>query len=305
VITGSGFFPFTMESAANRAGVVAGTTFYLLNAETGEVFDSRNVGADTLGEKVDNCVTANDCTRIKNALQADPVATGPADSRYVSKTYIGDLDGKLWRFDLKLDTAKIPKINVAVKLFDAGAAHPMFSSMATVTVGGVNQYLFQATGSDLLPSNGVSQQYELLIVKDNGTSGSLATGGKPILLEKVDGIGNDEKVTSFPAVAGDIVFFSTTNYKPAALCTLPDGNLYAFTFIGGPAYDTTNDGKVDATDKPKITTTVGERASAPFIVDQHVVFAAGNKIQMFGDPEDFNNGVGQAGVRILSWREVR
>jgi len=26
---------------------------------------------------------------------------------------------------------------------------------------------------------------------------------------------------------------------------------------------------------------------------------------MFGDPNDFNNGVGQAGVRILSWREVR
>ena len=306
VITGSGFFPWTTEGAANRAGVVAGTTFYLLNAETGDVFDSRSVGADNLAEKIDNCATANDCTRMKNALQADPVATGPADSRYVSKTYIGDLDGRLWRFDLKLDATKTPKINAAVKLFDAGAAHPMFSSMATVTVGGVNQYLFQATGSDLLPSNGVSQQYQLLIVKDNGASGTLATsGGKAILLEKVDGLANDEKVTSFPAVAGDIVFFSTTNYKPAAPCTLPDGNLYAFTFIGGPAYDTTNDGKVDATDKPKITTTVGERASAPFIVDQHVVFAAGNKIQMFGDPEDFNNGVGQAGVRILSWREVR
>ena len=26
---------------------------------------------------------------------------------------------------------------------------------------------------------------------------------------------------------------------------------------------------------------------------------------MFGDPDDFNNGVGQAGVRILSWRAVR
>jgi hypothetical protein len=306
VITGSGFLPFTMETAANRAGVVAGSSLYLLNAETGELYDSRSVGADTSAEKIDNCVTANDCTKLKNAIQADPVATGPADSRYINKTYVGDLDGKLWRFDLKLDAAKIPKVNTLTKLYDAGAGHPMFSSMATVTVGGVNQYLFQATGSDLLPSNNVSQQYQLLIVKDNGASGTLATtGGKPILLEKVDGLGNDEKVTSFPAVAGDIVFFSTTNYKPAAPCTLPDGNLYAFTFIGGPAYDTTNDGKVDSADKPKITTTVGERASAPFIVDQHVVFASGNKIQMLGDPEDFNNGVGQAGVRILSWREVR
>ena len=307
VITGSGFLPYAMESAANRANVVvAGTTLYLLSAETGEVYDSRSVGSDGSAEKVNSCAAVNDCMKMKNAIQADPVATGPADSRFINKTYVGDLDGRLWRFDFKLDATKVPKVNALTKLYDAGASHPMFSSMATVTVGGVNQYLFQATGSDLLPSNGVSQQYQLLIVKDNGASGSLATtGAKPILLEKVDGLANDEKVTSFPAVAGDIVFFSTTNYKPSAPCSLPDGNLYAFTFIGGPAYDTTNDGKVDSTDKPKITTTVGERASAPFIVDQHVVFAAGNKIQMLGDPEDFNNGVGQAGVRILSWREVR
>jgi hypothetical protein len=313
VLTGSGFMPYTMQQAANRAGVVAGTTFYLLNMETGDVFDAHDVGADTAGEKTDSCgtgpswaVVSNDCTKLKNALQADPVATGPADSRFVSKAYMGDLDGRLWRFDLKLDAAKVPQIETHTKLYDAGAAHPMFSSMATVTVGGSNQYLFQATGSDLLPSNGVSQQYQLLIVKDNGTTGSLATAtGKPILMEKVDGVGNDEKVTSFPAVAGDIVFFSTTTFKPAALCTPPDGNLYAFTFIGGPAYDSNNDGRVTTADTAKITTTVGARASAPFIVDQHLVFAAGNKIRMFGDPDDFNNGVGQAGVRILSWREVR
>jgi hypothetical protein len=26
---------------------------------------------------------------------------------------------------------------------------------------------------------------------------------------------------------------------------------------------------------------------------------------VFGDSQEYNNGVGQAGVRILSWREVR
>ena len=58
-------------------------------------------------------------------------------------------------------------------------------------------------------------------------------------------------------------------------------------------------------DSTKITTVAGKRATAPFIVDQHLVFSAGNNIQMFGDPQDFNNGVGQAGVRILSWRDVK
>jgi hypothetical protein len=49
----------------------------------------------------------------------------------------------------------------------------------------------------------------------------------------------------------------------------------------------------------------GSRATAPFIVDQHLVFATGSKIDMFGDPNDFNNGVGQAGVSILSWRMIK
>ena len=37
---------------------------------------------------------------MKNALQMDPVATGPSDSRFITKVYIGDLDGKIWRFNI-------------------------------------------------------------------------------------------------------------------------------------------------------------------------------------------------------------
>ena len=131
-------------------------------------------------------------------------------------------------------------------------------------------------------------------------------------------------MTAFPAVAGDIVFFSTTTYNVTTPCVPFTANLYAFTFIGGPAYDTNGDGKltseasaggggkgkggggVDApADSQKVFSKTGLRATAPFIVDQHLVFSAGSSIQMLGDSTDFNNGVGQAGVRILSWRTVR
>ena len=37
---------------------------------------------------------------------------------------------------------------------------------------------------------------------------------------KTDGAGDDEKVTAFPAVAGDIVFFTTTTYKPTTPCVV-------------------------------------------------------------------------------------
>ena len=142
-------------------------------------------------------------------------------------------------------------------------------------------------------------------------------------METTDGIGPDEKITSFPAVAGDIVFFTTTSYNPTTPCSPYSATLYATTFIGGPAYDTNGDGVLTAStssstkakkggstggaavDSTKVFTASNTRATAPFIVDQHLVFSVNGKIEMFGDPKDFNNGVGQAGIRILSWRTVR
>jgi hypothetical protein len=312
VLTASGFFRWSAQQQGNRGGIVAGTTFYLLDIETGDLLSSRDVGNDAKAEKVDNCAANNDCRSIKNALQADPVATGPADSRFITKAYLGDLDGRIWRFDLGLDASGVPRIKGLVSLYNGdnlvgvASEHPIFASMATVNVGSTLQYLFVGTGSDLFPRNSVNTAYALLVVQDLGTTGKLTARVK---LEVTDGVGGDEKPSAFPAVAGDIVFFSTTTYRNG-ICAAPDANLYAFTFIGGPAYDTNGDGKVttgpgSGADSPKLRTSTGSRATAPFIVDQHLVFGTGNKIEMFGDPEDFNNGVGQAGVRILSWREVR
>jgi hypothetical protein len=225
----------------------------------------------------------------------------------------------VWRFDLGTDSNGDGTINSATQLYDAGAANPLFASMATVAVGGSNQYIFVGSGSDLLPSVGVNHAYSLLVLLDTGAS---ATKTAEILLATTDGVGDDEKVTAFPAVAGDIVFFSTTTYKPATPCTPFSATLYAFTFIGGPAYDTNGDGRLTtgssgsggkkggsggstSGDSVKVASIAGERATAPFIVDQHLVFGTGSNVQMFGDPQDFNNGVGQVGVRILSWRNIQ
>ena len=308
VLLGSGFLPYSVQQQANRGGTVAGTTFYIVDAKTGNVLASKDIGSDGVNETNDNCATAPEngaagCQKSKNALMSDPVATGPTDSRYVTRTYIGDLDGNIWRFDFSL-SGGVVGISATTKLFSAGADQPIFNSMATVTVG-TKQYVFVGTGSDLLPQTDKNTIYRLLGVLDNG-----ATGSKTFekLLQKTasgSSITSDERVTAFPAVAGDIVFFTTTVLN--ALCTAPDARLYAFTFIGGPAYDNTGDNVVKTgQDTPLVKTIAGQRATAPFIVDQHVVFGAGgSNVQMFGDSTDYNNGIGQAGVRILSWREVR
>ncbi len=308
VLAGSGFLKYSVQRA-NRGNHVAGTTFYVLDAKTGNVLDSRDVGNDGIAETVDDCRAVDDCSQLKNALQADPVATGPSDQRFITKSYLGDLDGHVWRFDLGLDDSGKAAVKDLVKLHTVtangtAASNPLFASMATVNVGGTQQYLFFGTGSEFLPQNGVDKRYSLLVVLDNGTSGA-QTAEIPLATSKA---GTGEWVTAFPAVAGDIVFFSTNAISSADACTGFTGALYAFTFIGGPAYDTNSDGRLTTKsggDTAKVSTAVGTRVSAPFIVDQHVSIGGGATIQMFGDPKDFNNGVGQAGIRVLSWREVR
>jgi hypothetical protein len=304
-LVGSGFLARSRELAANRGGTAAGTTFYLLKIEDGTVLDSRNVGNDSVAETVDNCagLPTPNCSRMKNALQADPVATGPQNTRYITKSYIGDLDGRVWRFNLGLDVSHTPRFTTAaVKLLDVGNTHPVFASMASVNVGGSQDYLFFASGSDMLPSNGVSQSYKLFGVLDTNGTGTQTFA---ISLESVDGAAGDEKPSIFPAVAGDIIFFSTTTFRPTTPCTAPSANLYAMTFLGGAAYDTNNSGSVTKADSTIVRTVANGRATAPFVVDQHLVFASGDKVEILGDPRDYNNGFGQVGVRILSWRPRR
>jgi hypothetical protein len=302
VLAGSGFFPYSAQQGAVRGGVVAGTSFYLIDVNNGSVTDWKDVGNDNKSETVDNCAVASPkgCSELKNALQGDPVATGPPDSRFITKAYLGDLDGNLWRFNIAMQSGT-PKFTAnPAKLYAAGADQPLFASMAAVTVG-TQQYLFFGGGSDLLPSPGVNVSFKLFGVLEGQSTPTFTYS-----LEKSDGVGNDERVSAFPAVAGDIVFFSTTYLKPATPWIKPDANLYAFTFIGGAAYDSSGDDKIGKNESPRLVSiAAGGRATAPFIVDQHLWFGSGTSISSFGDPQDFNNGVGQMGVRILSWRQVR
>jgi hypothetical protein len=320
VLVGSGFMPRSTENQPNRGNgaVRGGTTFYTLNAKDGTVYASVDVGNDGQNEDVDDCSwnplpgekrhlgkkkKLFGCNKLKNALQSAPVATGPPSSRFITRAYIGDLDGRVWRFDMTVDASThVPTITGSTRLLELGPDQPILSSMASVNVGGTSQYIFFGTGSDLLPSTSADTTYHLIGVLDHGGSGSKTLDWK---LDKKNGRKTDEKVTAFPAVAGDIVFFTTTTFRPSNSCKDQDANLYAFTFTGGPAYDSTGDGEVDTMDQPLVKSIAGERATAPFIVDQHLVVGTGSTVAVFGDPQDFNNGVGQAGVRILSWREVR
>jgi len=253
----------------------------------------------------------DDATRTrKNSVQADPTAAGVPNGYVVQEAYLGDLDGRFYRFGLTT-TGTI----TATWSYDT--AQPIYASSALMVVGSTEQYVFFSTGSDLLPhatppapGNGGTGPFKLVGLQDLTSSASLKFSHD---LSWPGGSGRNattvmERPSTSPSVAGDIVFFTTTSEDTAAACSVPLGNLYAFTYLGSAAYATTSGGTVKKGDTPKVSTVEG-RATAPFIVDQHLYFATSGggeaNVQVFGDPNDYNNGVGQVGVRILSWREMR
>ena len=84
------------------------------------------------------------------------------------------------------------------------------------------------------------------------------------------GLATGERPSTSPSVAGDIVFYTTTTETAATPCADFTAKLYGLTYAGGAAYDANNNGKIDTTESP-VAKTVAGRATAPFIVDQHLV----------------------------------
>jgi Neisseria PilC beta-propeller domain len=307
VIVGSGYFPDIESLIPNRGASApkAGNAMYLLDVDTGKLVG--NPSGSACGGP--GCLIVGDVASNgrKNALQADPTAAGDNGSFTVNKAFLGDIDGKYWRFNFT-ETGTISK----TQMIDTAQA--IYGSSALLFVGSTDVYMFFATGSDILPSSapGGTGTFKLYGLKNGASSASIMFSQNLTALTNLAGLATGERPSTAPSVAGDIVFFTTTNEVATTPCNDFTTNLYAVTYAGGAAYDSNANGKIDKTEST-IAKTLAGRATAPFIVDQHLYVATtgggsvagGANIEKFGDPEDYNNGVGQVGVRILSWREIR
>ena len=303
VMVGSGYFP-DVETVIPSRGVSApkaGNVMYLINADTGELVGNAS-GSACSGT---GCISVGDVAfnARKNALQADPTAAGDNGSFIVNQAFLGDIDGKYWRFNF-LPTGTITRTQMV------DTTQPIYSSSALLFVGSTDVYMFFSTGSDLLSSAapGGTGTFKLYGLKNNTGSATTMFTKNLATVTNSFGIATGERPSTAPSVAGDIVFFTTTNEAAAAPCNDFSANVYAVTYTGSAAYDSNGNGKLDNNESP-IAKTLAGRATAPFIVDQHLYLSTsgtgGAAVEKFGDPEDFNNGVGQVGVRILSWREIR
>jgi hypothetical protein len=313
VMIGSGYFPEIEPMIPGRgaAGPRAGNAIYALNVDTGQLIGNPTgavcpqIAADSgVGT---GCASIGDVAGNgrKNALQADPTAAGDGGSYIVNRAYVGDIDGRYWRFNFT------PAGQISANLMlDTGS--PIYASSALLFIGSMDVYMFFATGSDILPStaSGGTGTFKLYGLKDNfpATSATTKFARNLAAVSNTNGLATGERPSTAPSVAGDIVFYTTTTESASTPCSDFAAKLYALTYVGGAAYDSDLDARIGNNESPVVKTVAG-RATAPFIVDQHLYFGStavsGANVEAFGDPEDFNNGIGQVGVRILSWREIR
>lgn len=301
-IVGSGYFPAVETRLPGRgaSAPAAGRSLYLIDVKTGTLLG----GTSTCGRSGSvGCVDVGDVggNGRKNAVQADPAAAGGTFSPHVAKAaYVGDIDGVYRRFDF------VPTGQITFStMVDASA--PIYAASA-VSTDSSGAHMFFGTGSDLLlrSSGGGS-----LTTKAYGLHDNVAGGGASLAFVRDLRARATERLSSAPTVAGPAVFFTTVVEDPRRPCADVSSRLYAMRYLGsagGAAYDTNGDGSVGARESPVVATVDG-RATAPFVADGHLYFGtsgrSGSKVEMFGDTENFNNGMSQTGVRLLSWRETR
>lgn len=315
VVMGSGYLDRRIESQMGRSGASAGHALYVLDAGTGAVRSSVDVGYSNDGDKSkdddsDDSSSSDDKSSdyrngLKNSLTADPALIGSGDTAFFDRIYIGDTRGHMWRFPI----GKSALLSPPVLVYDAAKEHPIFASAGVADAGAGQTHVFFATGSDMLGYIKKLEKFVLVGILDKGGNAQCFKRDRScekfeIVLQKADGRGGDERPTSGPALAGGTVFFSTTTEMADDPCAPAEATLYATTFLGGPAYDTTGDGRVDSKDSVVLRSTFG-RATAPFVADEHLYLGVDDTVEVFGDPERFNNGLGKGAARLLSWREVR
>jgi hypothetical protein len=208
---------------------------------------------------------------------------------------------------------------------------PIYNGMAVVPYPGWTMYIMWAQGSDKLPtwcmggigaaahycnytgvpwswadtSSASKVGYGVVSMLDNNNPAFPNTFYSYPFATSVTNEEGERPVGS-PAVAGYVLFIATNQKVSSQWCSTTNANLYAFNISGGPAYDGNRNGKMDAANYDAMIKSIsGATSTGAFTIDRHVAFGVGTKVELFGDPNGFNNGVGAAGIRFLSWREIR
>ena len=248
---------------------------YLINADTGSA-DRQRVGIDVPDDRERHRLRIRRASTSATSATAGrtrcrPTRPRPATAAASSSTrpISGDIDGKYWRFNFTpAGTIRDPRWSTP--------AQPIYASSALLFVGSADVYMFFATGSDLLPATAPGRHGHVQAVWPEGQR---SVSGAPTKFTQ-----DLATVTNVGAVWPPASGRRPPRRSPATSCSTRrrrrrrrtpcadfTAKLYAVTYTGGAAYDSNGNGKLDNNESP-IAATMAGRATAPFIVDQHLYF---------------------------------
>jgi hypothetical protein len=216
----SGGVAFVMYVGSGYGASGEGTTFYALDALTGDVIKSVDVetaaaanGLTRSPQPVDQ-----DGTPYFNAIVADPVGFNPLrfkpltsphpSAAITTRVYVGDVYGRLWKF-----LTGVPGSLTAIPAADLGVTQPVGTAASLIGLNpppgqapGPNPHIYLGSGNE----NRASGPFAIFGFRDDGDDTTTATAG----------------TASFPAPGSPP--------GPAVTTFLPVVTLFTRTFDAGP-----------------------------------------------------------------------
>jgi len=240
VFTGSGYSDVPGE----------GDTFYQLDAITGNVVQSRTLPGGQTAFIAQNALVAGP-SAFNPRGQDPPGATTPDPVDRVTRVYIPDVQGRIWKFN----------ITTADVFWDAGATQPFANPVALLKFDG-KAHVFAEAGNDVrVPENSLDR-FKMFGLRDD-LGDTIATSGSNLgtLLFTIDfpatapsNIGYRGTVQPQTAFNANVppqprVFFAGTRFNPAGAGSCAssfDTILFGVTArTGGAVYDFNGDSTAD------------------------------------------------------------
>jgi hypothetical protein len=266
------------------ASASEGSTFYVLDPVTGTILSSTTVPQGTATYVAYNALVAG--PSAYNAFQLDPPNAANRSEDRVTRVYIPDVHGRVWRFDA---SSGIPQ---PAKLLDAGPTQPFGdpAGLLKLNVDGTEKpWVFLGSGNDRrVPRTTTFYGYGM--PDSTAADNLLATiplGSLPIdptdtgnvsgfRRSFVDGSGNRyfssaQPATAFNEAGNGRVFFVATRFVPPDISCLSrfDSLLFALgAASGGAAYDFNDDGTADL-----FTRIEGQRISSVQTAGGQVIYS--------------------------------
>jgi hypothetical protein len=232
VWTGSGYGEASTE----------GKTFYMLDALDGGVEYGLSVGDGDTTYVTNNALVA--APTLYNSFQLDPPGALTRTEDKVTRVYIPDLHGRIWKFDASSGGI----------LQSYGATQPFGNAVALLSLdsgSGRLPQVFAEAGNDSRVPTGLSPGFKMFGIEDpaSATDYDAESGTTNFELEFGSTFrGTVQPATAFNEVGNGRVFFIGTRFNaPGAICVSSfDSILYALGALSGDAvYDFNSDGTAD------------------------------------------------------------